>query len=55
MVTVRIEDYCDGFAIVVITNNTKEKRFAFDQEDNRKALKDMFEYIGIEAKYEEVY
>lgn len=51
---VRIEEYYDGFAIIV-DDGIKEQRFGFDQEDDKRGLLDVFEVIGIEAEYEEAY
>jgi hypothetical protein len=31
------------------------KYWHIDQEDTREALKEVFEYLGIKTKYEEVY
>lgn len=51
---VRIEDLCDGFAIIVQDGGTI-KRFSFDQEDTLERLVDVFAALGLEATYEEVY
>lgn len=52
--TVRIEEYYDGFAIIVCDGD-KEEIFHFDQDDDKKKLKNVFKALGIKAKYKEVY
>ncbi len=49
---VRIEDFYDGFAIVLIDGD-KEDRYHIDQEDNRYKLVGIFEDLGFEVEYEE--
>jgi len=47
-----IEDYCDGFVIIV-----DGERFSIDQEDDRSLLEDVFKKVcpNAEVVYEEVY
>jgi hypothetical protein len=47
---VEIEEYCDGFSIIVDGVN-----FYFSQEENVEGLKEMFEELGVNATYQEVY
>jgi hypothetical protein len=47
---VEIEGYCDGFSVTVDGVN-----FYFSQEDSVEGLKDMFEELGVNATYQEVY
>ena len=49
-----IEEYSDAFDIV-IKDGEKEKRFYFDQEDDKKKLVKVFKYLGFDkVKYEVV-
>jgi hypothetical protein len=55
-VRVRIEDYYDGFAIVISDDDgVLIKRVSFDQEDTRAELLTVFSVLGIEAEHEECY
>lgn len=49
---VRIEEYYDGFAIIV-----GERRWAFDQGESIKELENALSYCcpGADIEYEEVY
>lgn len=50
-----IEDYCDGFAII-IKSDDEGQRFHFEQDDdNREKLADIFQSLGFDVEYEEVY
>jgi hypothetical protein len=55
IVKVRIEDYCDGFAVILIDKDGLEERFRFDQEDTREELVAAFKKLGIKAEYKEIY
>lgn len=46
---VLIEEMYDAFSITV-----DGERFYFDQEDDKKKLKDVFKKLGCKVKYEEV-
>lgn len=46
-----IEEYCDGFAVIV-----GEERFHFDQEESVEGLVEAFKEAGCsDVSYEEVY
>ena len=48
--SVKIEEYNDGFAIVV-----GDKRWTFNQEEDKEKLVEVFKALGFKATYEEVY
>lgn len=48
--SVKIEEYNDGFAIIV-----GDKRWRFDQEEDKEKLVEVFEALGFKATYEESY
>ncbi len=52
---IHIEDYGDGFTIIVYTEDIGKdgKRYYIDQEDNRYSLKKLFETLGFDTTYEE--
>ena len=52
--TISIEDWSDSF-VIIINNGEYQVRYNFDQEDNRKRLKEVFEKLGFKTKYEEYY
>ena len=53
---VSIQEECDGFVIVFSdASGVETRRWRFDQEDNKANLVDVFESMGIETTYEEVY
>lgn len=54
MKKVRIEDYYDGFGIIVYDGD-KETKFYFDQEDTREKMVEAFKALGIDSEYESVY
>ena len=47
---VKIEEFNDGFAIIV-----GDKRWTFDQEEDKQKLVEVFEELGFKATYDEVY
>lgn len=50
---VLIEEYSDGFAIIVTDNQGMEKRFSFDQEGGKEELKSVFAlFTGVQVDYE---
>lgn len=52
---VLIEEYSDGFAIIVTDDQGVEKRFSFDQEDDKEELKSVFALVtGVQVDYEVV-
>ena len=52
---IRIEDYSDGFAIVITDDEKHQHRFLFDQEDDKSEMLAVFETLGFEdVDYEEV-
>lgn len=53
--TIRIEEACDSFTIVIVHEDGLEERFHFDQEDDKTSLVDVFEKLGFKTKYEEAY
>jgi len=53
-VRVKILDSYDGFDILVEQDGSKFQ-WHFDQEDTRENLVKVFEKLGIEASYKEVY
>jgi hypothetical protein len=55
-VRVDIEDYYDGFLITLINEeDIVVNHIHFNQEDSRASLVDVFNQLGIEATYSEVY
>ena len=50
-----IEEENDGFSIVIKYDGGKEKRFRFDQEDSKELLVNVFEQLGFNSTYEEIY
>ena len=51
-----IEEACDSFDIVMLDINGDEyNRFHFDQEDTKRDLVKLFEFLGYDASYEEIY
>lgn len=53
---VLIIDLYDGFEIVVLDErDILIERFAFDQEDTRERMPEVFKMLGIQAEYEESY
>lgn len=48
--SVKIEEYNDGFAIIV-----GDKRWIFNQEEDKEKLVEVFEALGFKATYEESY
>lgn len=52
-----IEDYYDGFSIVMLNAETRveEQRFALNQEESLERLKWVFQTLGFETEYEEIY
>lgn len=52
---IKVLEMCDAFEILIINDDGTRKRFYFDQEDDKKSLVNMFEYLGFKAEYEEVY
>ena len=53
-----VEEYCDAFRIIIKNNtDTPDEDFYFDQEDNKKKLKDALKSLRPDAKvsYKEVY
>ena len=50
-----IEEYSDGFSIVIKYEGGKESRFYFDQEDSKELLVNVFEQLGFNVTYEEIY
>ena len=53
--SIGIEEDSDGFSIVINYENEKEYRFRFEQEDSKKLLVNVFERLGFNATYEEIY
>lgn len=53
--SVVIEEENDGFSIVIKYDGGKENRFRFDQEDSKELLVNVFEQLGFNAAYEEIY
>ena len=54
MSRVIIEEECDGFRIIV-SDGLSRKSWHFDQEDSISAITEVFEELGFESEYEEVY
>ena len=60
---VRIEDEHGGFSITLVAFNDADikalngvvRRWRFDQEDTREALTEVFEFLGHDCEYEEVF
>ena len=60
---VRIEDEHDGFSITLVAFNDADikalngvvRRWRFDQEDDRSSMAEIFNVLGHDCEYEEVY
>lgn len=52
---VKIEEEHGGFVITIIKDGEKVGRYLFSQEESVIGLVDVFDQLGIEASYEEVY
>ena len=61
---VRIEDEHDGFSITLVAfndadmkvlNGRHECRYRFDQEDDRSTMVEIFNVLGHDCEYEEVF
>ena len=53
--SIGIEEDSDGFSIVINYEGGKEYRFRFEQEDSKKLLVNVFERLGFNSTYEEIY
>jgi len=50
-----INEFSDGFEIVLIDEDGTRHKYGFDQEDMHDRLLDMFDKLGISATYEDCY
>lgn len=52
---IKIEEFYDGFAIILIDPHNKETQYHFDQEDTHRNLVDVFYALGYRnVSYEEI-
>ena len=55
MKSIVIGQASDGFYLTFYENEQEIKSYRFDQEDTVEQLVEVFNAIGIEAKFEEIY